>query len=499
MIPADAAIIMWGVNLHQALGGTMSELNKNNTRIHAFRDDALGELDATGVAEGIAKGEISAAEAVEAAIDRIERIDPLLHVVAARDYERARKQAQDPPQGPFGGVPTMIKDDIDVAGLPTRNGSEALQNVAPAKKDSAFTRQFLAQGPIILGKSRLPEFGLIPSGEFQNEPPVHNPWRPGYSSGGSSAGSAVMVATGALSIAHGEDGGGSIRIPAACCGVVGLKVTRNRLINAEVGRFLPVNIVYEGVLTRTVRDTANFLAAAENYYHNPRLKPVGKVEGPGRRRLRIGVIIDSITDQPTDAATRSAVEQAARLLEQLGHRVEPAVIPLDHEFISDFVTYYGGLSLAIARLGPVLFGRGFEAARLNDMSKSLARMGRERLRKLPGAALRLRRTRQTFARFFENLDILLSPSVGTTPPPLGWLDPHVPYDELIERFINFMSFTPANNASGSPAISLPLGHSTDDLPIGIHLMAAEGDERTLLELSFELEAAQPWRRIQDRE
>ena len=475
----------------------MSEVNKNKARVHAFRDDALGELDATGVAERIAAGEISALEAVEAAIARIERIDPVLHVVAARDYERARKQAGQPPRGPFGGVPTMIKDDIDVAGLPTRNGSEALQNVAPAKKDSAFTRQFLAQGPIILGKSRLPEFGLIPSGEFQNEPAVQNPWRIGFSSGGSSAGSAVMVATGALPIAHGEDGGGSIRIPAACCGVVGLKVTRNRLINAEVGRFLPVNIVYEGVLTRSVRDTAFFLAAAEQYYRNRRLQPVGKVEGPGRRRLHVGMVIDSITDQPTDGETRAAVERTARLLEQLGHRVEPADVPLDRGFIFDFVTYYGGLALGIATLGPLLFGRGFAADRLNDMSKSLAKMGRERLGKLPGAALRLRRTRQTFARFFDNYDILLSPTVGTTPPPLGFLDPHIPYDELIERFINFMCFTPANNASGSPAISLPLGHSSDDLPIGIHLMAKEGDERTLLELSYELEAARPWRRLQD--
>ncbi|NLI69527.1 MAG: amidase [Firmicutes bacterium] len=477
----------------------MSGVVKDNARVHAFRDDALGEMDATGVAECIAKGEISAAEAVDAAIARIESIDPLLNVVATRDYERARKEAQRPPKGPFGGVPTMIKDDIDVAGLPTRNGSEALQNVAPARKHSAFTRQLLAQGPIILGKSRLPEFGLIPSGEFQNEPAVHNPWNPGFSSGGSSAGSAVLVATGALPLAHGEDGGGSIRIPAACCGVVGLKVTRNRLVNAEVGRFLPVNIVYEGVLTRSVRDTAFFLAEAERYYRNTKLKPVGKVEGPGKRRLRIGMIVDSITEEPTDRETRAAVEKAAELLESLGHRVEHATIPLDEEFISDFLTYYGGLALGIAKLGPVLFGRGFDANRLNDMSKSLAKMGLARLGKLPGAALRLRRSRESYAHFFDDHDVVISPTVGTVPPPLGWLNPGVPYEELIVRVINFMNFTPPNNASGSPAISLPLGHSAGDLPIGIQLAAREGDERTLLELAFELEAAQPWRRIQDRE
>ena len=472
-------------------------MDKNSARVHAFRDDALGELDATGVAESIAKGEISAAEAVEAAIARIESIDPALHVVATGDYERAQKEASLPSPGPFSGVPTMIKDDIDVAGLPTRNGSEALQNAAPAKKHSPFTRQFLAQGPIILGKSRLPEFGLIPSGEFQNEEPVHNPWRPGFSSGGSSSGSAVMVAAGALPIAHGEDGGGSIRIPAACTGVVGLLVTRNRLINAEVGRFLPVNIVYEGVLTRSVRDTANFLAAAEQYYQNPKLQPVGKVEGPAKRRLRIGMFIDSITGVPTDAETRAAVEKTAELLEQLGHRVEPVPIPLDRGFIFDFVSYFGVLAFAISRLGPVLFGREFEAARLNDASKSMAKMGRQRLSKMPGVIRRLRRTRHTYGAFFDKLDVVLSPTVATTPPPLGWLDPQIPYDELIERIINFMSFTPINNATGSPAISLPLGHSADDLPIGIHFAAKEGDERTLLELAFELEAAQPWRRIQD--
>lgn len=475
----------------------MSEMGKESVRIHAFQDDALGELDATGAAERIAKGEISALEAVEAAIARIEGIDPVLHVVATRDYERARERARQPMPGPFSGVPAMIKDDIDVAGLPTRNGSEALEKAAPAKKHSPFTRQFLAQGPIVLGKSRLPEFGLIPSGEFKNEAAVQNPWRTGFSSGGSSAGSAVMVATGALPLAHGEDGGGSIRIPAACSGVVGLMVTRNRLVNAEVGRFLPVNIVYEGVLTRSVRDTANFLAAAEQYYRSPRLQPVGKVEGPAKRRLRIGFFIDSITGVPTDAETRVTVEETAQLLEKLGHRIEPVDITLDQGFIFDFVSYFGVLAFAISRLGPVLFGREFEADRLNDASKAMAKMGRQRLTKLPGVIHRLRRTRHTYGTYFNKLDAVLSPTVATTPPPLGWLDPRVPYDELIERIINFMSFTPINNATGSPAISLPLGCSSKDLPIGIHLAARGGDERTLLELAFELEAAQPWRRIQD--
>lgn len=474
----------------------MSGNKKQSVRVHAFRDDALGELDATGVAERIAKGEISALEAVEAAVDRIEAIDPPLHVMAAKDYERARENARRPAPGPFSGVPTVIKDDIDVAGLPTRNGSEALQGVSPAKKHSPFTRQFLAQGPIILGKSRLPEYGLIPSGEYQNEPAVNNPWRPGFSSGGSSAGSAVMVAAGALPIAHGEDGGGSIRIPAACSGVVGLLVTRNRLVNAEVGRLLPVNIVYEGVLSRSVRDTANFMAAAERYYKNPRLQPIGEVKGPAERRLRIGMFIDSITGVPTDSETRAAVEKTAALLEQLGHRVEPITIPIDESFVPDFVGYFEVLAFAIARLGRILFGREFEADRLNDASKSMAEMGRKHLSKMPGVIRRLRRTRHTYGALFDNLDVVLSPTVATTPPPLGWLSPQIPFDELIERIINFMSFTPINNATGSPAISLPLGHSSEDLPIGIHFAAREGDERTLLELAFELEEAQPWRRIQ---
>ncbi|MAO58608.1 amidase [Alloalcanivorax profundimaris] len=470
--------------------------NDPRQRLHAFTDDALGADDATALAERIRRGDVSATDAAEAAIERIGRVDPVLQAVAWEAWDRARGEAARPGRGAFAGVPTLIKDNIDVAGLPSGHGARAVRP-GPADKDSDFARQFLDQGFTLIGKSRLPDFGFSASTEFMDQPPTRNPWHTDYSSGASSGGAAALVAAGALPIAHGNDGGGSIRIPAACCGLVGLKPTRGRLVKSEASQALPVDLIGEGVLTRSVRDTARFFAAAEGYYRNPKLPAIGEVTGPGKRRLKVGLVVDSITGRATDAATRAAVEDTARLLADLGHHVEEAPIPLKPSFIDDFVTYYGMMAFMVRTFGHRLFGPGFDRARLDDLTQGLAGHYRKRMLKTPAVLYRLRRSWREYARAFENYDVVLSPVLAHTTPKLGYLSPTQPFETLIERLIHYASFTPANNASGSPAISLPLGATAEGLPIGVQLAAVQGGERTLLELAYEVEAARPWRRIQD--
>lgn len=466
----------------------------SNPRIHAFRDDALGADDATGIAQRIAAGEVSAREVTAAAIDRVRSVQPILNPVAFEAYDVALAAADRPLTGVFAGVPTIVKDNVDVAGLPTNHGSAAI-HAAPAKKDGAFVHQFLSAGVVNLGKSRLPEFGFNASTEYVGADPVRNPWNPEYSAGASSGGSAALVASGALPIAHANDGGGSIRIPAAACGLVGLKPTRGRTLLEDADRSLPIRIIGQGVLTRTVRDTARFFAGAQAYYRNPKLPPVRLVAGPAATRLSVGVITDSITGIPTDPQTRAAVAQTAELLASLDHHVEEAAIPVDATFIEDFSLYWGFLSFAIATGGKQMYGPSFDKSKTEPLSKGLAAMYRKGMAKTPQTLYRLRRTHQEYAAMHQKYDVVLSPVVAHTTPKLGYLSPEQSFEELFRKLTEYTAFTPLHNAAGGPAISLPLCQSAEGLPIGMHFSADHGDERTLLELAFELEQAQPWARI----
>jgi amidase len=463
------------------------------TRLHAFRDDALAAYDAVALADLIARGEISAREACGAAIARASSVGAL-DAVACEDYERALRRAGTPSPGPLSGVPTFVKDNVDVAGLPTRHGSAAVPG-RPAATDGPFVQQFLAQGFIALGKSRLPEFGFNATTEFADgTPPTRNPWHTDYSCGASSGGAAALVAAGVVPIAHANDGGGSIRIPAACCGLVGLKPSRGRFTDDKAARSLPINIISESVVTRSVRDTAHFVAAMERSWRNRRLPPVGLVEGPGRGLLRIGVVYDSIVGERTDAATRDTVRRTALALERLGHRVEEMPAPVPVSFADDFTLYWGFLAFMVSRFGKHVVAPGFDASRIDPLSRGLAELFRAKLRRFPGALYRLRGARQQYAQTFERLGYhaILSPVLAHAPPRLGHLAPDQHFDTLLERLRNYVSFTPLNNIAGSPAISVPAGFSPEGLPIGIQLQAAHGAERTLLELAYALEQAQPW-------
>ncbi len=468
--------------------------NESSIPIHAFTSDALGDGDALEVAERIRKREVSAIEVVTAAIERASRVDPLLHAIEQADFERALDRAAKPAPGIFSGVPSFIKDNTDVAGLPSGHGSRAVSS-RPMPVDGPFTRQFLAQGLVCLGKSRLPEFGLNASTEFVDAVPARNPWHPEYSTGASSGGSAALVAAGVVPIAHANDGGGSIRIPAACCGLVGLKSTRGRLLEPERVRRLPVQITTEGVVTRSVRDTAQFFAGAEKFHHNPALPLIGLVTEPSRRRLRIGVVLDSITGHPTDAETRNTVLQMASLLEDMKHPVEEMPLPIRKSFADDFSIYWGMLSFFIARFGTRVMSPDFDASKLDGFTRGLGRHFTKNAWKTPGVLYRLRRLSHDYRRIFERYDVILSPVLAHTTPKLGYLSPVQDFEVLYDRLLKYVSFTPLNNAAGGPGISLPAGMSADGLPIAAHFSAGYGDEKTLLELAYEVEAARPWRQI----
>jgi amidase len=465
-------------------------------RVHAFTNDVLAEHDAVAVADLIRRGEISAREATEAAIARANKVNDTLNAIELPTFEAALAQAgRAPSNGVFAGVPTFIKDNTDLEGLPTRHGSNAVRPEA-AKKHGSYAKQYLMQGFTVLGKSSLPEFGFNASTEFEDGHPTRNPWNPEFSAGASSGGAAALVAAGVVPIAHANDGGGSIRIPAACCGLVGLKPTRGRCIDSEQARSLPINIIGEGVVTRSVRDTAVFFEGMERTWRSPKLPPIGRVEGPGRRKLRIGLVMDSITGAKTCPETRAVLEETARLLAGNGHEIVPMEAPVPPSFQDDFTTYWGFLSFMVGLIGKHTLGRGFDATRMDPFSKGLAGYFRQRALRLPFVLWRLKRAEQDYREKMKPWDAVLSPVLAHAVPRLGHLKPTVPFDELYDRLTRYVAFTPLNNVTGSPAISLPMGACANGLPIAVHFSGRHGEERTLLEIAFELEAAKPFRRMQ---
>lgn len=466
--------------------------------VHAFGDDALGELDAVGVAASIADGSISALEAAQAAVARAAAVEPHLNAIVVDDFERALALASGPLTGRLAGVPTFVKDNTDVAGLPTRQGSRAIPPT-PAGADAPFTTQLRAAGLVPLGKSSLPEFGWSASTEFDQADPTCNPWDTDFSSGASSGGAAALVASGVVPIAHANDGGGSIRIPAAACGLVGLKPTRDRLAPDAHAAQMPVDVVCNGVVTRTVRDTAHFLAAAEAHRTAPGLPLVGLVEGPGDRRLRIGLVVDSVPDSPTDDETRAATLATADLLTSLGHEVVEVPLPAADAFAEAFKHYWAMLAFSTHHFGKRVMHPQFDKSATDPLTQHLARRFARSFWRTPGALRTLKRSERELREHFaqHRIDAALSPVLAHTTPRLGHLSPNVPFPEMFERLVRYAAFTPLNNATGSPAISLPMGRTDEGLPIGVQLQALHGDERTLLELSYELETTQPFARIQD--
>ena len=464
-------------------------------RVHAFADDALGKRDAVGLVAAIRDRRVSIPEVVDAAIARTERIAGDLNALALDRFDGARGDATQPPAGYFAGLPTFVKDNSDLAGHPTMHGTDAFAAVA-AKRDGDFARMLLATGVIPLGKTRLSEYGFSPSAEHPRLGPVRSPWSTDHTAGASSAGSAALVAGGAVPFAHANDGGGSIRIPAAVNGLVGLKPTRGRLAQDRMFRRMPVRLVADGVVTRSVRDTAAFLREAEKVYRDLRLAPIGDVTRAARARRRIAVFTDGIDVRATpevEALTHSTAE----LLESLGHHVEWIDQPIPASFKDDFLLYWGFLASAVVRSGRLEHGRSWDASRLDRMTLGLDRHCRRNLHRVPRAITHLRRYGRLAEELHATYDVVLTPTLACETPRLGWLDPMGEYETVMDRLLQWVAYTPWHNATGTPAVSLPLATTAAGLPHGMMLGAAHGQEAMLLELAYELEEARPWPLLAD--
>ncbi|MGB3674358.1 MAG: amidase [Candidatus Nanopelagicales bacterium] len=445
-----------------------------------YRDDALGTLDAIGVAEAISTGKISAEEARDAAMERSAQARAPLNAVASLADSPAIGT------GVFGGVPTFVKDNEDVVGLPTSHGSRATSRT-PKTAPSAFVSHFEQLGFTVLGKSTLPEFGLTATCETLAFGPTRNPWNLDHSTGGSSGGAASLVAAGVVPIAHANDGGGSIRIPASCCGLVGLKPSRGRLVARPELEKLPVQITAQGVVTRSVRDSARFYGEADRIHGE--LPPIGDITGPSAKRLRIAVVEDGMDGLPVDPQVREAVNRTVDLLAHAGHQIEYVPFPFDLQFGKDFLRYWAALAFAIQVGGKSAFDPEFDKTKLEPFANNLAGLVKGFAVRLPATLRRLKQFPEVYETKFVDYDAMISPVLSHPPPPIGYLGPDVdPHDHMV-RLLRYASFTAVQNVSGAPAISLPMSVSREGVPIGVQISGPFAREATLIELAYEIEEA----------
>jgi amidase len=465
--------------------------------------DRTAWLDATAQADLIRTKEVSPSELVGEAVARIEALNPQLNAVVHELFERARDEAAgELPDGPFRGVPFLLKDlGAELAGTPYAEGL-AFAGDYHSTVTQELTRRYIGAGFVICGKTNTPELGILPTAEPKRFGPSRNPWNTGHSTGGSSGGSAAAVASGMVPAAHANDGGGSIRIPASCCGLVGLKPTRARNSLAPNYGDLIGGLVAEHVVTRSVRDSAAILDATagpvpgDPYWAPPRRGPsfaAAAVTPPPP--LRIAVMTASPTGTKVHPDCVVATRAAATLCESLGHRVAGAALEVDGDaFLADFVNAWAaGNAWAIGDWEHRL-GRPVTEEEVEPLSWALIELGRslDAARYLIAVQGLQRATRQ-IAAAFESFDVLLTPTLGEPPAPLGTFDspPGEPLAGLW-RAAAYVPFTPPFNVTGQPALSLPLHWNEAGLPIGVQLVGRFGDEETLLSLAGQLEQAVPW-------
>jgi amidase len=452
----------------------------------------------------VREGEVSARELVECSLERIEELNPQLNAFVEIDGERALAAAAEVDPGderPFAGVPVAIKNNRPVAGLRLTYGCSLMAEYV-VDYDHNVTRRLKDAGFIVVGTTTLPEYGILPTTEAPLFGPTRNPWDLERSTGGSSGGAAAAVAAGMVPVAHGNDGGGSIRIPAACCGLVGLKPQRGRISAApELGDSM---LGIDGMLTRTVGDTAAILDVLAGYelgdatWAPEPSEPFAEAARDGRppAPLRIAATtLPPVADAVLDPTCAGAVAEATELLRSLGHTVEEVDPPWQIEGLSELfgAVFSVHISLSIAYTGMVA-GREPTAQDMEPMSWAIKSMV-EHLGAVEamGLTVRLQALTRMLVAFLEPYDVLLTPALAERPLRLGTLDPSAP-DPMatFTRSGLFTPYTPVLNASGQPGISLPLFHGEDGLPLGVQLVGRPADEGTLLALAAQLEAARPW-------
>ncbi|MFI4965297.1 MAG: amidase [Caulobacterales bacterium] len=451
--------------------------------------------DAHGLAELVARREVSSGELLDVAAARMAQVNPKINAVTTDLSDRARAEAVG--HGAFCGVPFLLKDlGATLAGTATTMGSRLFAgNVAAA--DSALTAAYKGAGLSILGKTNTPEFGLWPTTESELLGVCRNPWDLARTPGGSSGGAAAAVAAGIVPAAHASDGGGSIRTPASCCGLFGMKPSRGRVSFAPLGEGWAGASIQHAV-TRSVRDSAALLDVAcrpqpgDPYFLAPPETPFIEEAAREPGRLRIAVFTGAMQAPGLDPECEAAVRETARLCEELGHDVEEAQIPGDVAAMQAAAGTVIAASIAASLDAEAeRRGRAIEAGEVEALTLATYRRGSE---VTAAAYVRGLQALHAYARaeaqLFETYDVLLLSTLGSPAIPIGWIveDPKL----IAERLFAFMPNTQAFNNTGQPAMTVPLAWSRSGLPIGMQFVARMGAEATLFRLAGQLEQARPW-------
>jgi amidase len=469
--------------------------------------DDLAFLDATAQAELVRGGQVTPVELVDAAIERVEKRNGELNAVVTRLYGQARAAAAGPlPDGRFRGVPFLLKDlGALSAGDPYAGGVKAARAAGyVADHDSVVTQRFRAAGLVVLGRTNCSELGLLPTTEAESYGPARNPWDPGRSTGGSSGGSAAAVASGMVPVAHASDGGGSIRIPASECGLVGLKPSRGRVPLWPDQAEAWGGMVTQLAVSRSVRDTAGMLDVAAGpcpgdlHTPPPPARPWVEEVGADPGRLRIG-LMTTVPDQavPTHPECVAAAEGAGRVLEALGHAVEPEwpVAVAEPELSRWFLPCYGTWTAMELDWWAGMLGRPLGPDDVEACTWAVAETGRPvtATQYLGGLYAMHRYSARVQQWWAQGWDLLLTPTISEPPPELGQFaaSPDAPLAPVTRSILEVACTLPFN-VTGQPAISLPLHWTADGLPVGVQLVAAYGREDLLLRVAAQLEQASPW-------
>lgn len=465
-------------------------------------------LDATAQAELVRTGAASPSELIDDAIARVEKLNPELNAVIHERFEKARAEAAGPlPDGPFRGVPFVVKDlTAGEAGQPFHGGIKAAKEAGVrADHDTMLIERFRAAGLVCVGRTNTPEIGLVPTTEPAAYGPARNPWNTRHSTGGSSGGSAAAVASGMTAIGHANDGGGSIRIPASECGLVGLKPSRGRvpLLPDDIESW--AGLVAELAVTRSVRDTATILDAVSAPHtgalHTPPAPPDGSfLAAVSRepRQLRIGVLVDSPDGAtPTHPECAEAARATAMALSQLGHTVEDAAPPglVNAELITSFLPCFGSWTAAELDHWGARVGRPLSADDVEPGTWAIAEIGRgtTAVQYLAGLGQLQKYSAQIQQWWADGWDVLITPTIPEPPPELGQFTATADNPLAgVFRAAGIVPYTAPFNITGQPAISLPMAQSASGLPMGVQLVGAYGREDVLLSVAAQLEAARPW-------
>jgi amidase len=466
-----------------------------------MRFDEYRRCDAVALAGLVAKDEVSAREMLEAAIARAEAVNPKINAIVHKQYARARAAVDTgSPRGPLAGVPYLLKDlgTFD-AGEPARFGSSLYADFV-ADHDSAYTARCKRAGLVIMGRSSTPELGISPSTEPRLFGPCRNPWNLAHSAGGSSGGAAAAVAAGVLPMAHATDGGGSIRIPAAQCGLVGLKPSRGRISFAPDAGEGWGGLSTSHVVSRSVRDCAVMLdctAGAEPgdpYPAPPPARPFAEEVARPPARLKIALMRKDYRGDALHAECLAAVERAARLCESLGHAVEEAYpdVNLAELRPSNRLLSNANTARALTKRWQAL-GRAPDAKDVEAVTWAVYKRGLEVTAVAYVEAIAaIHMAGRKLAAFQADYDVILSATLPSPPPKLGYFDMNGDVETFGKRVNDYLTVTPLHNATGTPAVTVPLHWTADGLPVGVHFAGRYAEEATLLRLAAQLEGAQPW-------